>query len=71
MQAIADTAALVAAYQRERAGYARRGLPGKVAEVDAQLARLGVAPPPVATAGPMAPTEAPRARRSRKVQEES
>ena len=71
MQAIADTAALVEAYLRERAGYARRGLPDKVALVDAQLAMLGhVMPAPVA-APPVHRTEAPRARRSRKTAEEA
>lgn len=38
----------VAALQAERAGYVIRGLPGRVAQVDAELARLGVeveAPP--------------------------
>lgn len=66
MQAISDTAALVEAYLRERAGYARRGLPGRVAEVDAELAALGYVAPPAPEAAPMRATEPPRARRSRK-----
>lgn len=37
--------ALIVALQAERAGYVLRGLPDRVAEVDAQLAELGATPP--------------------------
>lgn len=37
--------ALIAALRAEREGYVLRGLPDRVAEVDAQLAELGAEPP--------------------------
>jgi hypothetical protein len=37
--------ARVEALLRERAGYVRRGLPGRAAEVDAQLEAAGYTPP--------------------------
>lgn len=36
---------MVAALLRERDGYVRRGLPERVAQVDAELRRRGVEPP--------------------------
>lgn len=66
MEAVGDRAALVAAYERERAALARRGLVDRVAQVDAELVRLGRAPAPVPVAPPMRATEAPRGRRPRK-----
>lgn len=39
------TDALIAALRAERAGYVLRGLPDRVAEVDAQLEQLGAQPP--------------------------
>ena len=54
---------------RERAGLARRGLHDRVAAVDAELARLGVTPPPAPVEPYRSTTTAPRGRTSRKPQE--
>jgi hypothetical protein len=39
------SAALIEALRAEREGYVQRGLPDRVAEVDAQLKQLGAQPP--------------------------
>lgn len=48
--------ALIDAYLRERAGYERRGLPDRVAQVDAELKKLGHTSAPVNRQAPPAET---------------
>lgn len=49
------------ALKRERAGYVRRGLTARVAQVDAELARLGVVEAAIAPAAERAVAGKPRA----------
>ena len=50
----------VAALRREREGYVRRGLKDRVAEVDAELKRVGMKPPEPPQDAPAKATRAPR-----------
>lgn len=71
-----DNQNMIDALLLERAGYARRGLAERAAQVDRQLSRLGYTPPatpepapqtsaePQASVEPQAPTAPPKARRT-------
>ncbi len=62
-EAVADLDALIGAYLRERAGLARRGATDRVAQVDAELARLGYVGP-ASVGETYAPTTPPRSRKA-------